>query len=109
MKPVVLLLIVGLIGLLNMLDLVPRIVATEWAPFPSGKSPAPETPAHGYVITKPVKGSDIPADYTFVLTHDEIYLPIAVRKPKGRGPFAVSPRGWAEGKRGLRRGEDLVV
>lgn len=108
MKPVVLLLIVGLIGLLNMLDLVPRIVATVWAQFPSGKSPAPETPAHGYVITKPVKGSDIPADYTFVLTQDEIYLPIAVRKPKGHGPFPVITMGWAEGKRGMRKVEELV-
>ena len=59
-----------------------------------GKAPAQETPSHGYVITKPVKGSDIPADYTFVLTRDEIYVPIAVRKPKGDGPFG--PRGRLE-------------
>jgi len=69
-----------------MLDLVSRITPTAWAQLSSGKPPAPETPAHGYVITKPVKGSDIQADYTFVLTRDEIYLPIAVRKPKGNGP-----------------------
>jgi len=91
-----------------MLDLVPRIAPTAWAQLSSGKPPAPETPAHGYVITKPVKGSDIQADYTFVLTRDEIYLPIAVRKPKGNGPFPVITMGWGEGKRGMLKVEELV-
>ena len=39
--------------------------------------PAPiaaELPSHGYVITRPVPGSDIPADYSFVLTRDEVYV-----------------------------------
>ncbi len=91
-----------------MLDLVSQIAPSVWAQIPSGKPPAPETPTHGYVITKPVKGSDIPADYTFVLTQDEIYLPIAVRKPKGNGPFPVITMGWGEGKGGMRRVEELV-
>ncbi len=92
----------------SMLDLVSQIAPSVWAQIPSGKPPAPETPTHGYVITKPVKGSDIPADYTFVLTQDEIYLPIAVRKPKGNGPFPVITMGWGEGKGGMRRVEELV-
>jgi len=91
-----------------MLDLVSQIAPSVWAQIPYGKPPAPETPTHGYVITKPVKGSDIPADYTFVLTQDEIYLPIAVRKPKGNGPFPVITMGWGEGKGGMRRVEELV-
>ena len=36
---------------------------------------ARDLPSHGYVITKPVRGSEFPADYTFVLTRDEIYVP----------------------------------
>jgi dienelactone hydrolase len=97
-----------LIGLISMVDLVPKIAPTAWAQIPSGKPPAPETPTHGYVITKPVKGSDIPADYTFVLTRDEIYLPIAVRKPEGTGPFPVITMGWGEGKHGMLKVEELV-
>ena len=62
---------------------------------------APELPSHGYVITRPVPGSDIPADYTFLLTRDEIYLPVALRRPKGKGPFPVITMGRGNGKGGL--------
>jgi len=34
---------------------------------------AGRTGPHGHVITRSVRDSDIPADYTFVLTRDEIY------------------------------------
>ena len=73
-----------------------------------GKPPADATPSHGYVITKPVKGSEIPADFTFVLTSDEIYVPIAVRKPNGSGPFPAITIGFAEGKRGMLKVEELT-
>jgi dienelactone hydrolase len=63
---------------------------------------------HGYVITKPVKGTDIPADYTFVLTRDEIYVPIAMRKPKGAGPFPLITIGRGNGRGGLRHVETQV-
>jgi dienelactone hydrolase len=76
---------------------------------PAAKPPAPETAPHGYVITAPVPGSNIPADYTFVLTRDELYVPIAVRKPAARGPFPVITMGFGEGKRGMIKVEDLVA
>jgi dienelactone hydrolase len=69
---------------------------------------ASELPAHGYVITKPVPGSDIPADYTFVLTKDEIYVPIAVRKPQGNGPFPLITIGRGNGRGGLPHVEKQV-
>src|SRR5687768_16155712 len=69
---------------------------------------ASELPAHGYVVTKPVRGSDIPADYTFVLTRDEIYVPIAVRKPKGTGPFPLIAVGRGNGRGGLPHVEAQV-
>ena len=75
---------------------------------PAAKPPAPETVPHGYVITKPVAGSNIPADYTFVLTRDEIYVPIAVRRPAGNGLFPVITMGFGEGKHGMLKVEDLV-
>jgi dienelactone hydrolase len=55
-----------------------------------------------------VKGSRIPADYTFVLTRDEIYVPIAVRKPEGSGPFPAVTMGFGEGKRGMLKVEELI-
>lgn len=69
---------------------------------------APELPSHGYVITKPVPGSDIAADYTFVLTRDEIYVPVAVRKPRGRGPFPMIAIGRGNGRGGLPHVEKQV-
>src|SRR5881392_1133906 len=62
---------------------------------------ASDLPSHGYVITKPVRGSEFPVDYTFVLTRDEIYVPIAVRKPKGEGPFPLICVGRGNGRGGL--------
>jgi dienelactone hydrolase len=62
---------------------------------------APELPSHGYVVTRPVPGSPYPADYTFLLTRDEIYLPVAIRRPKGKGPFPVITMGRGNGKGGL--------
>lgn len=69
---------------------------------------APELPSHGYVITKAVRGSDIPADLTFVLTRDEIYVPVAVRKPKGNGPFPVITMGRGDGRAGMPHVEQQV-
>ena len=70
---------------------------------------AAELPPHGYVITKPVPGSDNPADYTFVLTRDEIYVPIAVRKPKGEGPWPAIIMGRGNGRGGLPLIEQKVA
>jgi dienelactone hydrolase len=64
-------------------------------------APAPQLFSHGYVITKPVRGSGIPADLTFVLTRDEIYVPIAVRKPPGNGPFPAITMARGNGRGGM--------
>ncbi len=69
---------------------------------------AAELPAHGYVITQPVHGSDIPVDLTFVLTRDEIYVPIAVRQPRGAGPFPVIVMGRGDGRGGVPHIEKQV-
>ena len=69
---------------------------------------APELPSHGYVITKPVRGSRIPMDLTFALTRDEIYVPIAVRRPLGAGPFPVIVMGRGDGRGGVPHIEKQV-
>jgi dienelactone hydrolase len=83
----------------------------DWSATTAERTHTPvanELPAHGYVITKPVRGSDIPADYTFVLTRDEIYVPIAVRKPRGDGPFPMITIGRGNGRGGLPHVEKQV-
>jgi dienelactone hydrolase len=76
---------------------------------PGSNAPvAPELPAHGFVITKPVRGSETPADYTFVLTRDEIYVPVAVLRPKGAGPFPLIAIGRGNGRGGLPHVETQV-
>lgn len=69
---------------------------------------APELPSHGYVITKPVPGSDFPVDITFVLTRDEIYVPIGVRKPHGNGPFPAIVMGRGAGRGGVPHVEKQI-
>jgi dienelactone hydrolase len=69
---------------------------------------APQLPSHGYIMTKAVPGSDIPADYTFVLTRDEIYVPIALRKPPGRRRLPVIIMGRGNGRGGMPHVEKQV-
>jgi dienelactone hydrolase len=60
-----------------------------------------ESPPHAYVVpATPVRGSDIPMELHFVLTRDEIYVPVAVRKPAGDGPFPVITMGRGNGRGG---------
>jgi dienelactone hydrolase len=47
-------------------------------------------------------------NYAFVLTRDEIYVPIIVRKPKGDGPFPAVTMGWGEGRGGMEKVEQLA-
>jgi len=62
---------------------------------------APERPSHGYVVTQPVRGSTVAMDLAFVLTRDEIYVPVAIRKPEGDGPFPVITMGRGDGRGGF--------
>jgi dienelactone hydrolase len=88
---------------------IPGIVKTTRAQLSTGKPPAESIPPHGYVIaSKPLKGTATPADYTFVLTRDELYVPIIVRKPKGDGPFPAITMGWGEGREGMKKVERLA-
>jgi dienelactone hydrolase len=65
---------------------------------------AESIPSHGFVVaTSPLKGSSIPVEYSLVLTRDEIYVPMAVRKPPGNGPFPAITMGWGEGREGMQK------
>src|SRR5258707_14391476 len=74
----------------------------------TAREAAKAIPPHVYVVaSKAIKGSDIPGDSTFVLTRDEIYVPILVRKPKGNGPSPAITMGWGEGREGMKKVEQL--
>lgn len=88
---------------------IPGIVTITRAQLSTGKPPAESIPPHGYVISsKPLPGTSTPADYTFVLTRDEVYVPMIVRKPKGNGPFPAITMGWGEGREGMKKVERLA-
>ena len=77
-----------------------------------GNPPPAVQPPHGYVITKSVKGSEIPVDLTFVSTRDEAYVAIGVRKPKGNGPFPailMSAGNGAGGMPSVERGVERLA
>jgi len=61
-------------------------------------------PVDGSATTweEPVIGSDVPAQYYYVETWDSLYAPIAVRKPKGDGPFPIVLFTYGNGGFGLR-------
>jgi dienelactone hydrolase len=102
-------LVLALMGLLVALLPGPPFAIIARAQLSSGKPPAESIASHGYVIAnQPVKGSAIPADYTFVLTRDEIYVPIIVRKPNGNGPFPVITMASGEGREGMKKVEQLT-
>jgi dienelactone hydrolase len=47
-------------------------------------------------------------ELTFVLTRDEIYVPVAVRRPRGAGPFPVIVMGRGDGRGGVPHVEKQV-
>jgi len=103
------LLVLSLVILLAALSPLFHVAIAARAQLSTGTPPAESIATHGYVIaSKPIKGSAIPGDYTFVLTRDELYVPIIVRKPKGDGPFPAITMGSGEGREGMRKVEQLA-
>lgn len=77
-----------------------------------GNAPPPILPPHAYTITKPVTGSDNPVELTFVLTRDEAYVAIGLRRPKGNGPFPailMSAGNGAGGMPSVERGVERLA
>jgi len=107
MKPRILasmVVVLGLIGAAGTLSPGPTVAAS---PAPQvrgmGNAPLPPNPTHSFSITRPMKGSDIPMELTFVFTQDEIYVPIVLRRPKGPGPFPAILMSAGNGTGGMPR------
>lgn len=70
---------------------------------------AESIPPHGYSIAnRTIENSEFPVEYRLVLTRDEIYVPIALRKPEGKGPFPAVTMGSGEGRGGMQKIEQLT-
>jgi dienelactone hydrolase len=50
--------------------------------------PAATDPEH-VVVSEPVKGSAVPVHLMYVEAADGLYIPVALRKPEGPGPFPI--------------------
>ncbi len=93
----------GVIAFLAFLFLAARFVPSARAQLATGNAPAESIATHGYVIpNQTIKGASTPADIVFVFTRDEIYMPIAIRKPKGNGPFPAITMASGEGRGGMK-------
>jgi dienelactone hydrolase len=79
------------------------ICPTE-AQLGTGRAAAESTSSHGFIFSSSqVPGSKIQGDYAMVLTRDETYVPVLIRKPKGNGPFPAITMGWGEGRGGMNK------
>ena len=61
-----------------------------------------------YSVTRPVRGSEIPVELAFAPTRDEVYVPLAIRRPRGKGPFPVITMGRGNGRGGMPYVEQQV-
>ncbi len=101
MRPRLLAFVVGCACVAGVGLLPTDVAAAPQARGVPGTAPLEIAPPHGFVITKTLPGSTIPADLTFVYTRDEIYVPIGVRKPAGNGPFPAILMGAGNGHGGM--------
>lgn len=54
-----------------------------------------------YAIAKQAEGSEYPLEMTFILTLDEVYAPVGIRKPHGDGPFPAVIMASGNGRGGM--------
>ena len=79
------------------------------AQLSTGAPAAESIASHGYSagrVTFP--GSKYAGERVFVLTRDEIYVPIIIRKPEGAGPFPAITIASGEGREGMKKVETLA-
>ncbi len=61
------------------------------------------------VVTEPMQGSPFPVHYMYVEMVDGAYIPIALRKPEGRGPFPIILCATGNGGGGMAMLRDHVT
>ncbi len=64
--------------------------------------------AQYFVIERQIPGSNATYELHFVLTRDEIYTPVGIRKPKGKGPFPVILISAGDGYDGVAKVERML-
>jgi dienelactone hydrolase len=92
--------------LLALLSLAPALHAQ----LANGAPAAEAIPSHGYTAGRvEFPGSKYAGERIFVLTRDEIYVPILLRKPAGPGPFPAITIASGEGREGMKKVETLAA
>lgn len=71
------------------------------ATTPQSHPTALELPSHGHILTDRIPGCEAAVAIHLVLTRDESYVPIAIRKPAGDGPFPAITMGRGNGRGGV--------
>jgi dienelactone hydrolase len=80
-----------------------------YAQLATGAPEAASIPPHGYPAGRvDFPGSKYPGERIFVLSRDEIYVPIILRKPAGPGPFPAITIASGEGREGMKKVETLA-
>lgn len=65
--------------------------------------------AHPYIVVERTNArTGTPWELHLVLTHDEIYVPIGVRKPEGDGPFPMILIGSGQGNDGIGKIDEYM-
>ena len=79
------------------------------AQLSTGAPAAEAIPPHGYPAGRvDFPGSKYAGERIFVLTRDEVYVPIILRKPAGPGPFPAITIASGEGREGMKKVETLA-
>ena len=79
------------------------------AQLSTGAPAAEAIPPHGYAGGRvDFPGSKYSGERIFVLTRDEIYVPIILRKPAGPDPFPAITIASGEGREGMKKVEALA-
>jgi len=79
----------------------PQVV--DGLPVPTAQKDAPYV-----VLTRPIPNSKKSYDLYLIQTHDEILVPMAVRKPEGNGPFPAILIGSGNGTGGFMRLDNIM-
>ena len=82
---------------------------TFWNTSVRAQTAAIAEAAHPYILVERTNASTgTPWELHLVLTHDEIYVPIGVRKPAGDGPFPMILIGSGQGNDGIGKIDEYM-
>lgn len=99
----------GIVSLVALCLAATVVIPACFAQLAAGAPAAESIASHGYSAGRVMfPGSKYSGERVFVLTRDEIYVPILIRKPDGLGPFPAITIASGEGREGMKKVETLA-